>query len=118
MEEVYEIHALRYGSNQNRTRQENFLETVDDHDSVMPLDYFVWLIRNENRTVVVDTGFDHIEAKKRGRSISALPSERLAQLGIDSKWIEDVIITHLHYDHAGTLKDFPNARFHLQETEM
>ena len=35
MEEVYEIHALRYGSNQNRTRQENFLETVDDHDSAM-----------------------------------------------------------------------------------
>ena len=118
MEEVYEIHALRYGSNQNRTRQENFLETVDDHDSAMPLDYFIWLIRNENRAVVVDTGFDHIEAKKRGRTISALPSERLAQLGIDSKRVEDVIITHLHYDHAGTLKDFPNARFHLQETEM
>ena len=84
----------------------------------MPLDYFVWLIRNENRAVVVDTGFDHIEAKKRGRTIMALPSERLAQLGIDSKRVEDVIITHLHYDHAGTLKDFPNARFHLQETEM
>ena len=44
MEEVYEIHALRYGSNQNRTRQENFLETADDHDSAMSLDYFVWLI--------------------------------------------------------------------------
>ena len=29
-----------------------------------------------------------------------------------------MIITHLHYDHAGTLKDFPNAHFHLQETEM
>ena len=29
-----------------------------------------------------------------------------------------MIITHLHYDHAGTLKDFRNARFHLQETEM
>ena len=84
----------------------------------MPLDYFVWLIRNENRAVVIDTGFEHIEANKRGRTISALPSERLAQLGIDSKRIEDVIITHLHYDHAGTLKDFPNARFHLQETEM
>ena len=63
MEEVYEIHALRYGNNQNRTRQENFVETVDDHDSAMPLDYFVWLIRNENRAVVVDTGFDHIEAR-------------------------------------------------------
>ena len=30
----------------------------------------------------------------------------------------DVIITHLHYDHAGGLIEFPNAKFHLQESEM
>ena len=79
MEEVYEIHAMTYGSNEGRTRQENFLEKVDDHDSIMPLDYYIWLIRNENRSVVVDTGFDHKEASKRGRSIMMLPSERLSQ---------------------------------------
>ncbi len=32
--------------------------------------------------------------------------------------IRDVIITHLHYDHAGNLDRFPNARFHLQDREM
>ena len=32
--------------------------------------------------------------------------------------IRDVIVTHLHYDHAGNLDLFPNARFHLQEREM
>ncbi len=118
MEEVYEIHAMRYGSNEGRTRQENFLEKVDDHDSVMPLDYYIWLIRNENRSIVVDTGFDHKQATKRGRSIMMLPSERLSQLGVNAWEVEDVIITHLHYDHAGTLRDFPKARFHIQETEM
>ena len=118
MEEAYEIHAMRYGSIEGRTRQENFLEKVDDHDSVMPLDYYIWMIRNENRTVVVDTGFDHKEASKRGRSIMMLPSERLSQLGVNAWEVEDVIITHLHYDHAGTLQDFPKARFHIQETEM
>ena len=81
MEEVYEIHALRYGSNQNRTRQENFLEKVDDHDSVMPLDYFVWLIRNENRAVVVDTGFDHIEAKKTGEDHLGLAFRETGPVG-------------------------------------
>ena len=32
--------------------------------------------------------------------------------------VEDVIITHLHYDHVGNFDRFPKARFHLQETEL
>ena len=39
-------------------------------------------------------------------------------LGVDSRAVEDVIVTHLHYDHAGTIDDFPAARFHLQDQEM
>jgi glyoxylase-like metal-dependent hydrolase (beta-lactamase superfamily II) len=27
------------------------------------------------------------------------------------------VLTHLHYDHVGTLEDFPGATFHLQERE-
>ena len=37
---------------------------------------------------------------------------------IDVNAVEDVILTHLHYDHAGNFDRFPNARFHLQEREM
>ena len=117
-EETYEIHALRYAHRAERTRQENFLEPVDDHDVPMPMDFYVWLVRNRNRTIVVDTGFDREEARKRDRTINLLPSQALARLGVDPPAVEDVIITHLHYDHAGTLGEFPRARFHIQESEM
>jgi len=41
-----------------------------------------------------------------------------SELGLAPEQIEDVIITHLHYDHAGTLDAFPRARFHIQDREM
>lgn len=116
--ETYEIHALRYAERTERTRQESFKDPVDDHDAPMPMDYFVWLVRNDRRTIVIDTGFDHREADRRERRIIETPRQSLARLGVDSRTVQDVVITHLHYDHAGTLADFPAARFHLQESEM
>lgn len=115
--EVYEVYAVRYGTMDKRTRQDNFI-TTDDHDAAMPLDYFVWALVSPQRTIVVDTGFDQAEAARRGRTVLRLPREGLAMLGIDSAQVPDVIVTHMHYDHAGTLEDFPAARFHVQEKEL
>jgi glyoxylase-like metal-dependent hydrolase (beta-lactamase superfamily II) len=114
----YEVLALRYASLTERTRRESFLG-VDAHDAApMPIDYFVWLIRNDRRTIVVDTGFEPTEAARRDRRLERLPREALAMVGVDAATVEDVVVTHLHWDHAGTLDDFPRARFHLQEAEM
>jgi glyoxylase-like metal-dependent hydrolase (beta-lactamase superfamily II) len=115
--EPYEVFAVRYGTKQDRRRSENFI-LADPHDGIMPIDYFVWAIRSPTRTIVVDTGFEHREGEKRGRQVLRLPREGLSMIGVDASRVEDVILTHLHYDHAGTLGDFPAARFHLQEREM
>ena len=113
----YEVFAIRYGSRPERMRSENFI-AGDPHDGPMPLDYFVWAIVGKERTVVVDTGFDYAEGERRERKIFRLPREGLEMIGVDAAKAEDVVVTHLHYDHAGTVDHFPNARFHLQEAEM
>jgi glyoxylase-like metal-dependent hydrolase (beta-lactamase superfamily II) len=115
--DTYEVYAVKYGTMQERFRRDNFI-MADDHDASMPLDYFVWALVNPERTLVVDTGFDFAEAKSRGRTVLRLPREGLALLGIDAAKVRDVVITHLHYDHAGTLDDFPAARVHINELEM
>lgn len=115
---LWEAYAIRYASHANRTRRESFLG-IDPHDAApSPLDFFVWLVRSGERVFVVDTGFDHAEGQRRGRQIIRLPREGLAMLGVDAAQVEDVIVSHLHFDHAGTLEHFPRARFHLQEAEM
>ena len=115
--ETYEVFAIRYGSRPERMRSENFI-AGDPHDGPMALDYFVWAIVGAGRTVVVDTGFDYEEGKRRNRKIFRLPREGLEMIGVDAAKAEDVVVTHLHYDHAGTVDHFSNARFHLQEAEM
>ncbi len=117
MPETYEILAVKYAERTERTRAESFI-MADDHLSPHPMDYFIWVVRNAQRTIVVDTGFDQAEADKRGRTILRSPAEALGLLDIDAASVEDVVITHLHYDHAGTLGAFPRARFHLQAAEM
>ena len=74
---TYEILALRYATMQNRTKAENFL-FPDDHHAVMPIDYYVWVIRGEGRLFVVDTGFGQKIASQRGRTLLRSPVESLA----------------------------------------
>lgn len=115
---VYEVYAIRYGRFEGRMRNATFL-AIDPHDTApMPTNYYVWVIRGQGRTIMVDAGFDPKEAARRGREIERLPRDGLAMLGIDADTLPEIIVTHLHYDHAGTLGDYPAARFHLQEKEM
>lgn len=115
--DTYEILALKYAELTTRRRFESFV-AADDHDGPHPIDYFVWVIRNADRTIVVDTGFDAAEGAKRGRKVDRAPAAALEQIGVAAGSVEQVVVTHLHYDHAGTLGAFPKARFHLQEAEM
>lgn len=114
---TYEVYALKYAERNSRTRADSFI-LDDDHASPHAMDYFVWLIRNEERTILVDTGYDAAEAKARDRPILLEPSDALRRIGVSPESIDQCIITHLHYDHAGGLDQFSNATLHMQEAEM
>ncbi|MBO9357092.1 MBL fold metallo-hydrolase [Bordetella petrii] len=112
----YEVYAIRYATRD--AKRTNHFIGGDPHDAPMPMDYYLWLVRGNGREFVVDTGFGPEVAKKRGRTLLRHPAEGLALLDVDVAKVEDVIITHLHYDHVGTFDSFPAARFHLQDDEM
>ena len=116
MSETYEIYAVRYARH-DRPARENFIGG-DPHEGSMPLDYYVWAIVGRSRVFVVDTGFSADMAKQRGREHIRNPVDGLKLLGIDPAAVEDVIVTHMHYDHIGTDEPFRNARYHLQDREM
>lgn len=114
----YEVFALRYATHGDRRSAENYLGD-DPHDDIsMPLDFYFWVIRGNGRTILVDTGFSAQMAEQRGRIYLHDPVQLLQKLDIDAAQVHEIIITHMHYDHAGNIDAFANARLHLQEAEM
>lgn len=68
--------------------------------------------------VLVDTGF------KTGRSMTGAtfedfeqPPAILGKIGYRPEDIDSVVLTHMHFDHAGNFDAFPNARIYLQRME-
>src|SRR3954453_19419573 len=114
--DTYQIYAVRYAHHQ-RTARDNFYGG-DPHDGPMPLDHFVWAIVGESRTLGFDTGLVAAMAKKRGRAFLLAPRDGLQAIGVDPDRVEDVVISHMHYDHAGNNDLFTHATFHLKAREM
>jgi glyoxylase-like metal-dependent hydrolase (beta-lactamase superfamily II) len=113
----FEIYAIRYARHRGRHAADNFV-LADPHEYASELDYFVWVLRRGDESFLVDTGFAEEAATRRGRELLRSPAEALRLLGMDPHQVTDIILTHLHYDHAGNLDQFPRARFHLQDREM
>jgi len=114
--ETYEIFAVKYAQHARRSPA-NFVGG-DEHDVDMPLFYYVWVVKGGGRTILVDTGFTVEMANKRGRTITRPVAEGLNALGVAPEKVEDVVITHLHYDHVGNHALFPKAKYYLQDKEM
>lgn len=122
---TYEIHACKYAHLPRKGHEVQIM--ADPHDADYPMDYFVWvaiplgedgLRMIGGKPIVIDTGFSAEVGAKRGRKILRDPGLSLRDLGVEPNEVEDVIITHLHYDHVGGWALFPKARYHIQDKEM
>ena len=95
----YEVTALRYGTRTAR-RSEVFLhfELYGEPDRELAMDYFVWVARNADRTVLIDCGFNEHSGARRNRTMLIPPVEALRQIGVDAAEVSQLIVTHAHYD--------------------
>lgn len=119
MSSSYEVYALRYATRTCRAAQVYLnYHTYGDPDYDMTMDYFVWVARNNERTVVVDTGFTPEVGEPRGRSMTCAVPDLLKRLDVDPEQVETVVVTHGHYDHTGNVDLFPQSQVVMSGVEL
>ena len=93
---------------------------VNGADPARKLDIamIVWLVKGNGRTILVDSGFYRPQFLKQWTVKDFMkPSDAVAQAGVKPDDITDVVITHMHWDHADGMDLFPKARIWLQKDE-
>jgi glyoxylase-like metal-dependent hydrolase (beta-lactamase superfamily II) len=113
---LYEVYAVRYATIPDfRVAQ---LVKGADPSRKLDIAMMVWLIKGNGRTVLVDSGFYREQFFKQWKVTDFIkPSDALAPLGVKPEDVTDVIITHMHWDHADGMDLFPKARIWLQKDE-
>jgi glyoxylase-like metal-dependent hydrolase (beta-lactamase superfamily II) len=114
-----QVVIAKYGTRTGR-RAEVYLnhQLYGEPDADIGMDYFFWVIRHADQTILVDTGFSAVGGARRERTTLMTPVEILRRLDVDPADVELVVITHAHYDHIGNLGLFPNAEFVIAEREL
>lgn len=89
------------------------------------------LIETAQGLVLVDTGLGVLDMENPGERLGKLPSsvfrieqdvtraavQQIKAMGFDPQDVRDIVVTHLDFDHAGGLPDFPWARVHVLDIE-
>ena len=119
--EHWEIYVIEFARSKNQPWVDLVNGMYDDGPTDLPFSFI--LARRGDRNVLVDTGFMKDEtgpnfSDKFGIPWWISPVRMLAELGLAPDDITDIIVSHAHFDHMGSIDQFPKARLYLQKQEL
>lgn len=114
---TYELFAVRFATLPSFSVRG--LIAGADSTRRMDIAMSVWLIRGNNRTVLVDAGFYRDKFVQRWKPVNFItPAEAVRLAGVQPGDVTDIILSHVHWDHADGTDMFPNARVWIQRDEF
>jgi glyoxylase-like metal-dependent hydrolase (beta-lactamase superfamily II) len=113
----YEVYAVRYATLANF--RVSSLIAGAEQSRRLDIAMMLWVLKGvDGRVAIVDTGF-HRERYFTQFTVKDFikPSEAIAPLGLAPGDVTDILLTHMHWDHAGGVDLFPKARVWIQKDE-
>lgn len=116
---AWDVYVMEYA----RSKDQPWVDLISGmyKDGVMDLPFSFVLARRDDRIVLVDTGFiQHEESfsQKFGIPTWISPIRMLGEMGITAEAVTDIFVTHAHFDHMGSIGEFPNAQIYIQKSEL
>jgi glyoxylase-like metal-dependent hydrolase (beta-lactamase superfamily II) len=113
---TYDVDAIRYATIAGFPVRG--LIAGADSGRRMDIAMAVWLIRGGGRTVLVDAGFYRDKFVQRWKPVDFVsPATAVSRAGVRPEDVTDIIVSHVHWDHADGVDLFPNARVWIQKDE-
>jgi glyoxylase-like metal-dependent hydrolase (beta-lactamase superfamily II) len=117
----WDLYVLEYA----RSHQQPWVDLVGGmyQDGKVDLPFSFMLAQRGGKNVLIDTGFMQDEkstgfSRKFGIPNWISPVRMLKEIGIAAEAITDIVITHAHFDHMGSIAEFPNAHIVIQKSEL
>ncbi|MFP8967447.1 N-acyl homoserine lactonase family protein [Pokkaliibacter sp. CJK22405] len=94
-----------------------------EQEGMVDLPFSFILACHGERKILIDSGFMQTGSRnefplKFSVTQWISPIRMLEQIGIAPEDIQDIVITHAHFDHMGAIGEFPNAQIHIQKREL
>src|SRR5215467_3907795 len=113
---LYEVYAIRYATIPDFAV--NQLVAGAEAGRKLDIAMMVWLVRGNGHTILVDSGFYREQFFKQWHVNDFVkPSDAVKRAGVQPEDVTDIIITHMHWDHADGMDLFPKAKIWIQKDE-
>ncbi len=113
----YTIYPLHLG---DIVRQKSNMAYMREPGTKVTFPIIAFYVTDGQTKILVDNGGtppDH-RYQPYERTAEQEPVRALKRLNVEPGDITNVILTHLHWDHAGNNRLFPGAKFYIQRTEL
>jgi glyoxylase-like metal-dependent hydrolase (beta-lactamase superfamily II) len=113
----YAVYAVRFATISN-FRVASLVAGADPSRR-MDIAMMIWVVRGAGgRVAIVDSGFHRDQYFTQYTVADYIkPSEAITPLGLKADDVTDLIVSHMHWDHAGGIDLFPKARVWIQKEE-
>jgi glyoxylase-like metal-dependent hydrolase (beta-lactamase superfamily II) len=116
---AYEVYAVRYAKLLDFPV--SALVQGAERNRKLDIAMTFWVLKGpEGRTVLVDAGFyrPRFLRERSGVADYTRPDQALGRLRIRPVEVTDVVVTHMHWDHADGVDLFPKAQVWIQKDEF
>lgn len=112
--EDLKVYAVKYGSSSYPAK---YVFASRGGGSVN-FGWMCYLVQYNGKNILIDAGFtDENKIRQFGLKYKS-PVELLKELKVNPEDIDEIIVTHAHFDHVDGILQFPEAKISIQKWEM